>query len=279
MVAAIEDPNPRVAGDGMKAIRDNGIAAEVGLLARAAAALNKGFLQRMRDGRPYVRAKLGVTLDGRIAAADGGSQWITSAAARADVQRLRAQSCAIVTGIDTVLADDPKLNVRAADLAASMREQPLRVVLDSRLRLPPTAGMLKLPGRTLVITGRIATEIAAFKAEGAEVIPVGLDGAHLDLGAVMAELARREINEVLIEAGPRLTGALLMAGLVDELICYLAPKLLGGDARAMLEMKGLRSLDQALALEIEDMRMVGPDLRLTIKPTPGPAGSGPGGQN
>ena len=201
------------------------------------------------------------------------------AAASGSPRRLRAQSCAILTGIDTVLADDPSLNVRAADLAASMREQPLRVVLDSRLRLPPTAGMLKLAGRTLVMTGRIATEIAAFKAKGAEVIPVGLDGAHLDLGAVMAELARREINEVLVEAGPRLTGALLMAGLVDELICYLAPKLLGGDARAMLEMKGLRSLDQALGLEIEDLRMVGPDLRLTLKPAPGPAASGPGGQN
>jgi diaminohydroxyphosphoribosylaminopyrimidine deaminase/5-amino-6-(5-phosphoribosylamino)uracil reductase len=267
VVAALEDPNPRVAGDGLRALRERGIATELGLLGEPAAALNPGFLKRMGQGRPYVRAKLGVTLDGRLAAADGGSQWITSEASRADVQRLRAQSCAVLTGIDTVLADNPRLDVRDASLAASMREQPLRVVLDSRLRLPPTAAMLKLSGSTLVMTGRNASEIVDFRAGGAEVVSIGLDGTHLDLAAVMSELARREVNEVLVEAGPRLTGALLSAGLVDELICYMAPKLLGGDARAMLELKGLRSLSQAVVLDIADLRRVGPDLRLILKPT------------
>ena len=273
VIAAMRDPNPRVAGQGLERLRAAGIAVEQGLLETEARALNPGFIQRMEQGRPYVRCKLAMSLDGRTAMASGESQWITSPAARADVQRLRARSSAIVTGVETVLADDPSMNVRlnAAELSGmdpgdSVR-QPLRVVLDSRLRMPPQARMLELPGGTLVLhTGERPGVADALAAAGAELTQVPAAQGRVDLAAALSHLAEREINEVLLETGPTLAGAALARGLVDELIVYLAPHVMGDGARGLFHLPGLERMEQRIGLEIIDVRAVGPDWRITARP-------------
>lgn len=273
VVAAMEDPNPLVAGQGMARLAAAGMETTIGVLEAEAAALNPGFIKRMTSGRPYVRCKLAMSLDGRTAMANGDSKWITGEDARRDVQRLRARSEAIVTGIGTVLADDPSMNVRlaAADLPGMAPDdsihQPLRVVLDSRLRMPPTARMLSLPGRTLVLT--VAEDLdhgVALAEAGAEVLslPGGVDA--LDLGAVLDELGRREINEVLIEAGPTLAGAALAAGVVDELVVYMAPHLMGDTGRGLFHLPGLEHMADRVPLTITDIRAVGGDWRITARP-------------
>ncbi|MFO1425294.1 MAG: bifunctional diaminohydroxyphosphoribosylaminopyrimidine deaminase/5-amino-6-(5-phosphoribosylamino)uracil reductase RibD, partial [Candidatus Competibacteraceae bacterium] len=228
MVAAMLDPNPRVAGRGLAQLRAAGIRVECGLLEAEAQALNPGFIQRMTQGRPFVRVKLAMSLDGRTALASGQSQWLTGEAARQDVQRLRARSSAILTGIGTVLADDPSLNVRLPEAP----RQPSRVILDTELRTPPTARTLRLPGSVLLFTAVAdpATQ-APLRVAVAEIIVVPRAEQGLDLRAVMAELARRECNEIHVESGPTLAGALLQAGLMDELVVYIAPLLLGDKAR------------------------------------------------
>jgi len=281
VVIAMIDPNPCVSGRGVAQLRAAGIGVDEGLLETRAAALNPGFIKRMREGRPFCRVKLAASLDGRTAMASGESRWITSDAARADVQRLRARSSAIVTGSATLLADDPSLNVRlpAAALGLAPDEavrQPLRVVVDSRLRTPPGARLLHLPGATLIAcTSAESARRAALEAVGAEVVVVpqrsgdaagGLEsGSRVDLLALFAELARREINEVLIEAGPTLAGAVLQAGLVDELVLYLAPHLMGDLARGLFRLPGLAEMRQRIPLELTDLRQLGPDLRLTLR--------------
>ncbi len=273
VVAAMQDPNPLVAGAGLARLRAAGIEVTAGVLEPAAQALNPGFLRRMVSGRPYVRCKLAMSLDGRTAMASGESQWITGADARRDVQRLRARSSAVLTGVDTVLADDPSLNVRLAPAELPGVEtldylrQPLRVVLDSRLRTPPTARLLGLPGRTLVVCAAPAAARAAdaLRAAGAEVLAVAGDGRP-DLGAVLAALARREVNEVLVEAGPTLAGAFAAAGLFDEIWLYAAPHLMGDGARGLFHLPGITAMRQRLPLQIEDVRMVGRDLRLRLRP-------------
>ncbi|MFA7386382.1 MAG: bifunctional diaminohydroxyphosphoribosylaminopyrimidine deaminase/5-amino-6-(5-phosphoribosylamino)uracil reductase RibD [Thiohalobacteraceae bacterium] len=263
VVAAMSDPNPLVAGGGLARLQAAGIATASGLLAAESAALNPGFVSRMRHSRPYVRCKLAMSLDGRTAMASGESKWITGAAARADVQRLRARSSAILTGAGTVLADDPALTVRID--AAQAQRQPLRVVLDSGLRMPATARMLNEPGATLVLTTNNAeAPRAALEAAGAEVVrlPAGNDG--VDLTAVMDELNRRALNEVLLETGAVLAGAMLRAGLIDELIVYLAPVLLGDAARGLLHLPGLDRMDHRIGVEIFDVRSVGEDWRITV---------------
>lgn len=273
VVAAMRDPNPRVAGQGLEQLRAAGIAVEQGLLETEARALNPGFIQRMEQGRPYLRCKLAMSLDGRTAMASGESQWITSPAARADVQRLRARSSAIVTGVETVLADDPSMNVRLSagalwgmDPGDSVR-QPLRVVLDSRLRMPPTARMLELPGRTLVLhSGERPAVAAALTAAGAELAQVPAAQGRVDLAAALSHLAAREVNEVLLETGPTLAGAALARGLVDELIVYLAPHVMGDGARGLFHLPGLERMQQRVGLEIIDVRAVGPDWRITARP-------------
>jgi len=263
VVAAVADPNPRVAGGGLERLRAAGVAVQEGLMGAAAERLNAGFFQRMRTGRPRVRAKVAASLDGRTAMASGESRWITSAAARTDVQALRAASGAILTGIGTVLADDPRLTVRGP-LATAIPAQPLRVVLDTELRTPPDARLFQEPGETLVYT---AADPKLQAAERVELCRLDAAGRQPDLGAVLADLGRREINDVLVEAGPRLTGALLEADLVDELVIYMAPLLLGAEGRPLAELPGIAALADAHRLRIEACRRVGEDLRLTLAPS------------
>lgn len=261
VVAAMPDPNPKVSGEGLRLLEEAGISVEVGLLEEQARSLNPGFIKRMSEGLPYVRCKLAMSLDGRTAMASGESQWITSIESRQDAQRLRAQSSAILTGIGTVLADDPALTVRAAGIATCGR-QPLRVVLDSHLRFPRTARMLKQPGRTLVLT---AVGHSRAPVEGIKIAAIPTLHGQLDLRAALQYLAEREVNEVLLEAGPILTGAMLRAGLVDELVIYMAPKLLGNEALGVADLPNIQRLADHLALTITDVRKLGGDLRITAR--------------
>jgi diaminohydroxyphosphoribosylaminopyrimidine deaminase/5-amino-6-(5-phosphoribosylamino)uracil reductase len=263
VVAAMGDPNPRVAGQGFAALAERGIAVQYGLMQAEAETLNPGFIRRMAQGRPYVRIKLAASLDGRTALANGTSRWITGEAARLDVQRLRARSSAIVTGIETVLADDPALTVRQFDT----NRQPLRVVLDSGLRCPPTAKLLRAPGRALIVGTRHAEQRApALRAGGTEVVTLSDAAGRVDLTELLELLATREVNEVLVEAGPRLSGALLQARLVDELVLYYAAHLLGTDARGMFGIEPLTAMEQRIGLAIVEVRRIGPDLRIVAKP-------------
>jgi diaminohydroxyphosphoribosylaminopyrimidine deaminase/5-amino-6-(5-phosphoribosylamino)uracil reductase len=264
MVAAMLDPNPQVAGRGLAQLRAAGVRVECGLLEAEAQALNPGFIQRMTRGRPFVRLKLAMSLDGRTALASGESHWLTGEAARRDVQRLRARASAILTGSGTVLADDPALNVRLPDAP----RQPLRVILDTELRTPPTARTLRLPGSVLIFTA-VADAVlqAPLRAAGMEIFVLPrADHRGLNLHAVMVELARRECNELHVECGPTLAGALLQAGLVDELVIYMAPLLLGDKARALFQLPELTRMHDRCELEILEMRAVGKDWRLTWRP-------------
>ena len=261
VVIGMQDPNPQVAGEGVRMLEDAGIAVTRDVLAAQAAAVNPGFVRRMQTGRPFVRSKLAMSLDGRTAMANGESRWITGAAARRDVQHWRARASAVLSGIDTVLADDPSLNVRLDDAEVL---QPLRVILDSGLRLPPVAKLLGLPGDTLVLTGSTdAGRRAALADAGAEIVTLPLLDGRLDLQAVFRYLGEREMNEVHVEAGPTLNGGLLQAGLVDELVVYLAPHLMGDAARGLFSLPGLETMDQRIRLSISDIRAVGEDWRIT----------------
>lgn len=263
VVAAMQDPNPRVAGQGLAQLQAAGVQVASGLLAAQAEQLNGGFVMRMREGRPLVRIKLAMSLDGRTAMASGESKWITGAAAREDVQRLRGRSCAILTGIGTVEADDPALTVRIP----GRQRPPLRVVLDAKGRLAPKARLLKEEGPVLVFSG---PDASLLRAENASIdgVAVPITAAGLDLQAVVKELARREINEVMVEAGATLSGAFLRAGLADELVIYMAPKLMGDGARGLFHLPGLSTMAEAIDLEICDIRAVGKDWRITAKVSP-----------
>ena len=284
VIFALEDPNPRVSGRGAEALRRAGVAVASGLMTAEAAQINPGFLKRMRSGRPWVRVKLAMSLDGRTALANGASQWITGAAARDDVQHWRARSSAILTGIGTVLADDPRLDVRLPDPPAGRpRLQPLRVVLDGRLRTPPDARLLTTGGAVLIMTaanhGEQESELAARRARlverGAamEEVPAsepdaaaGESTRRLSLPDVLDRLGRREINELWVESGARLAGALLQQALVDELIVYIAPKLLGPQARPLVAMGELRNLQDAPNFTLVETCQIGEDVRLRVRP-------------
>ncbi|MGC9457051.1 MAG: bifunctional diaminohydroxyphosphoribosylaminopyrimidine deaminase/5-amino-6-(5-phosphoribosylamino)uracil reductase RibD [Halothiobacillaceae bacterium] len=273
VVTAMEDPNPAVSGRGHDMLRAAGVIVETGLMEAAAQALNRGFIHRMRGGRPRVRVKLAASVDGRTALANGRSQWITGPAARADVQRLRAESCAVLTGIESVLTDGARMNVRLAPEALGIEgpvRQPLRVVLDSGLRLPPSVPLFDQPGDILIYHAGTPLDAgtAALLARRAELVEVErMPGAGgLALEPILEDLGRRQINELLVEAGPKLAGAFVQAGLVDELIVYQAPTLLGHEARPLLALPKLTDLANRSEWRFVEVRAVGDDLRLTLRP-------------
>ncbi|MGH8200885.1 MAG: bifunctional diaminohydroxyphosphoribosylaminopyrimidine deaminase/5-amino-6-(5-phosphoribosylamino)uracil reductase RibD [Steroidobacteraceae bacterium] len=283
VIFALEDPNPRVSGRGAEALRRAGVVVESGLMAAAAAELNPGFLKRMRTGRPWVRVKLAMSLDGRTALANGASQWITGPAAREDVQRWRARSSAILTGIGTVLADDPRLDVRLPDPPSGRpRLQPLRVVLDARLQTPAEARLLTTGGDVLIMAAadqvgnekEVVARRAQLVAHGAAIeevpaakpdVTTGVGKTRLSLSDVLDRLGQREINELWVEAGARLAGALLQQALVDELVIYVAPKLLGPQARPLVEIAALGELDDARQFIVAETRQIGEDVRLRLR--------------
>ncbi len=272
VVAAMADPNPLVAGQGLEKLRDAGIAVDCGLLEAEARQVIPGFIARMSRGRGRVRAKLAMSLDGRTAMASGESQWITGPAAREDVQRLRAMSCAIVTGVGTVLADDCALTVRADELGLSGQaailatsRAPLRVVMDSSLRTPATAKILDGSTPTLLCHDEAIEVPPDIVATGVNRLPLPRGEKGLDLARLLDDLTARQCNEILVESGPRLAGALLQAGLLDELIVYMAPALLGDRARPLLELP-LDNMADKVQLQVEDVRKVGQDWRFTVIP-------------
>jgi diaminohydroxyphosphoribosylaminopyrimidine deaminase/5-amino-6-(5-phosphoribosylamino)uracil reductase len=270
VVFAGHDPNPRVNGGGAKELAAAGIAVEGGVLEQAAEPLNRGFFTRMRTGLPWVRSKLAISLDGRTALANGESQWITSAAARGDVHRWRARSGAVLTGSGTIVDDDPSLNARREEAGIDVGvgiKQPLRAIVDARLRTPVTARTLRLPGEVLVLTSRSVADPAAvaLRNAGARVETVDGDDEHCDLRAVLVRLAEHEINDVWVEAGAGFNGALLRAGLIDVLVVYVAPQLLGDSARGMFSVPPLTELAAGWKLAFDDVRRIGPDLRITAR--------------
>lgn len=258
VVVAMVDPNPLVAGKGLMYLQSHGIATLSGLMSAQAHALNPGFISRMTQLRPFVRCKIATSLDGKTALENNQSQWITSAASRSDVQHWRARSCAIMTGIGTVLADNPTLNVR--DIATT--RQPLRVVVDSQLQTPPDANIVKHGGTLIAYAHDTHHKAAALMAAGATLLNIPNADGQVCLHTLLAHLAREQINELMVEAGQGLNGALVALGLVDELLLYMAPKLMGGHAKSMLDLPSLTKMQQALDVNIIDMRAVGQDIRL-----------------
>lgn len=265
VVCATVDPNPRVRGAGIRKLEANGITVDRGLLEAPARSLNRGFIRRMEQALPWVRLKLAASLDGRTALANGESRWITDEAARADVQQWRARSSAILSGSGTVLRDDPQLNARLADGRPADR-QPLRVIADSELRTPVSARVLSPPGQAVIFTCEAGNpRRAELEARGARIETLARGPGGVDLRQLMSRLGELEVNEVWVEAGPRLAGALVSAGLVDELVIYLAPDLLGGQARGMFELPQLTALEQRWSLRFTDVRMIGRDLRIVAE--------------
>lgn len=261
VVVAVGDPNPLVAGQGVARLRATGIQVDIGLLADEAREINIGFFSRMARKRPWVRLKVAASLDGLTALADGRSQWITGEAARADGHRFRAQASAVLTGVGTVMADDPQLTVRGI----ATPRQPRRVIVDSRLSTPPAARVLAQPESALIYTARPdAPRAAALLAAGATLITCAAADGRVDLAAMLSDLVRREVNELHVEAGAALNGSLLQQGLVDELLVYLAPKLLA-QGRGMWQMPAPADLAQARPWAWHCVERVGDDLRLQLR--------------
>lgn len=266
VTAAMLDPNPEVSGKGILRLEQAGVETAVGLMSEQAQYINRGYVMRRTLGRPFIRCKLAMSLDGRTAMADGESIWISGPEARADVQRFRAQSSAIMTGIGTVLADDPGLDVRDIGL----ERHPVRVVIDPELKFPESARMLGLPGGTIIFTAGPERE-SQMKLEqaGAEIVLID-DNKETFLNKVLAYLAvTEEINEVLLESGPTLAGSMLSEGLIDEIILYQAPVLMGDGARGLFHLPEIRSMEDKIVLELVESRRVGIDFRFTFNTKPG----------
>lgn len=262
VVAAMEDPNPLVAGRGLAKLRAAGVETAHGLLENEARELNVGFVSRMTRGRPWLRLKAASTLDGKTALENGVSQWITGSAARDDGHRWRARACAILTGIGTVREDDPQLNVRAIPC----ERQPLRVLVDARLDVPLAARILQGAPALIATASEDAARIAALQAAGHEVIVLPNPAGKVDLPALLLALGQRGINEIHAEAGFKLNGSLLREGCVDELLLYLAPMLVGDAAQGLFNLAALTALDQAIRLDIRDIRRIGDDFRILARP-------------
>lgn len=276
VVVAMADPNPLVAGEGIRKLREAGIRVDVGILEEEALALNPGFIKRMATGLPWIRAKLAMSLDGRTAMASGESQWITGSCARSDVQRLRAQSCAIISGVDTVITDNASLTVRRDELglddelsALAAEQQPLRVILDSKLRLAPNAKILSQPGRTIVVAAQENVRAQQQLSEaGAEVIYLPNELGRVDLPQVLQFLGEAQCNEVLLETGATLAGAMTELNLIDSFVIYMAATFLGSRARPLLSLP-LDTMAQQKRLHIENITKVGQDWRIDAKPQGG----------
>lgn len=270
VIAAMVDPNPKVSGRGLELLNAAGITTQFGLLEQDARALNPGFIQLMTTKLPYVRCKLAASLDGKTAMASGESQWITSAEARIDVQRLRAQSCAVICGADSVIFDDAKMTVRWHDLGELKNSyaevgvrQPVRIIIDGKNRLTPDLAIFQSESKILLIRHTIENDhtwphfveqVQIDKAENSE---------YINLTLLLRYLAKQGLNDVLVESGSQLSGAFVSQNLVNELILYQAPKLIGHDGRGLVNMPTVLQLDEAKNLEIQDMRMIGKDIRLT----------------
>ncbi len=265
LVCSTIDPNPLVSGEGLRRLKEAGIIVEKGLLEDLATSLNPGYLMRMKHGRPFVRSKLAVSLDGRTALASGESQWITGEDSRADVHNWRARSSAVVTGIGTVIKDDPSLNARLIDLSKNVL-QPLRIIIDSHLQTPDSAKLIDLPGDTIIFTKQSTLSNAQSEAKALRDKGVMIEGVsgieQCDLRQVIERLGELEINEVWVEAGAQLNGALLESGLVDELVIYVAPHLLGADSYGMFSIEPLASLEQRIQVTYQDISRIGEDIRI-----------------
>ncbi|QJR14720.1 bifunctional diaminohydroxyphosphoribosylaminopyrimidine deaminase/5-amino-6-(5-phosphoribosylamino)uracil reductase RibD [Usitatibacter palustris] len=264
VVAAMEDPNPLVKGKGAQRLRDAGVQVDVGLMQSEATEAHRGFVTRMTLGRPWMRIKSAASLDGRIALANGESQWITGEIARRDVHVLRARSCAMLTGIGTVLRDDPQLTVRHVPAT----RQPKRVLIDSRLDVPLEAKILQGEPPLIFTVSTDADKRKRIEATGAEVVTAPIDPkkpGKTDLVAIAQELGKRGFNEVTVETGAKLNGSLVAAGVIDELVLYFAPLVLGTGAQGLFDFPDLTSLSDAKRLRILDVRFVGEDLRLTAR--------------
>ncbi len=270
VVCAMEDPDIRVSGTGRRRLQEAGVQVDCGLMATAAEELNAGFLMRMRSGRPWVRIKLASSLDGRTALANGVSQWISSEASRADVQQWRARSCAILTGIGTVLADDPALIARVKEPVL----QPLRVVVDTKWRTPAHSRVVLGPGAALIAGSQGRAVPAALEASGAECLHLMEVDGRIDLHALLRALAVRELNEVQVEAGANLCGALLKAALVDEIVLYQAPVLLGEGGAGLFQLGVLESMDERVHLQVMETCHFGVDMRMRMRPVFQRPGSG-----
>ncbi len=269
VVVAMTDPNPNVSGNGIQRLQDHGIDVVTDVMAAEAAALNPGFIKRMMTGKPFVRLKLGVSLDGKIALANGVSQWITGPEARRDVQIFRAQSCAILTGSGTAAADDPSLLVRPSEAGFSAYptekiRQPVRVVVDSNRKLSANLQLFTDSEPTYIAT----TERPAETENVAHLLSLPEENGKVALSKLIERLGDMQFNEVWVEAGPGLAGALLDAGEVDELIVYQAPKLLGDKARSMVELPAFSELSETISLQRTDIRQIGEDIRMTFNVLP-----------
>ncbi|HSD38306.1 MAG TPA: bifunctional diaminohydroxyphosphoribosylaminopyrimidine deaminase/5-amino-6-(5-phosphoribosylamino)uracil reductase RibD [Rhodocyclaceae bacterium] len=263
VVAALEDPNPLVSGKGFERLAAAGIAVTSGLLQDEARAINEGFISRIVRGRPFVRLKIAASLDGKTALANGVSKWITSEAARADAHHWRARSCAILTGIGTVLADNPSMNVRAVQTP----RQPRRIVLDSQLRTPADASILQGSNTLIVTASNNAKRRHELETTGAEILHLPAEDGRVDIVALLPVLGQQGTNELLVEAGAELNAAFMQSGLVDEYLLYLAPTFLGDPARGLAMLPALETLEERIELRFHSVEQVGEDLRILARPT------------
>ena len=267
VVCAMQDPNPLVAGHGIKKLQAAGISVDCGILETDAEALNPGFIKRMKSGLPFVRVKLAMSLDGRTAMSSGESKWITGEAARTDVQRMRARSSAVLTGSGTVLADDPSMNVRisATELGSSIQpHQPLGVIIDGQLKISSDRKIFKQQGECIVFTAVDESQVKNFSS--ANVVSLPDNTGKVDLVKMMQYLGEQQVNEIHVEAGSELCGALLGLQLVDEIVIYMAPHIMGDSAKGLFHLPEIEAMSQRINLDIKEIRQIGKDWRLTVLP-------------